>query len=134
MSATGCWSTARWRADPVFDPCRRWHRGSSLFTVLERYQKSALQGAFLIPLFNGSAAQHLVAVIEHRRLSGGDGPLRLVEGQAHPALRQRLRQRRGLHLTVPGLGGAAEGRGRSLTGDPVDPVRRQLPAEQLLLR
>ena len=86
----------------------------------------------LFRAFDGAAAQHLVSVVQHHGLPGGDSPLGLVEHHPHAAALQRIGGAGRVHmLAVPGLGGAAHRRRRRGPGDPVDPGGRQRVGEQV---
>ena len=55
--------------------------------------------------FNRPAAQHLFAVVEHHRLSGGDGPLGRIKNDPDAAVRQRLCNGGSILLCVSCFGG-----------------------------
>lgn len=42
-----------------------------------------------VSVLDDAAAQHLVPVVQHHRLSGGDGPLGPVKDHLHASVRQR---------------------------------------------
>src|SRR5579864_1812736 len=85
--------------------------------------------------FYPSAAENQIAVVENRALSGRDGALRLVEVYLDTRnIRRRIECRgRGLVL-VPDLHPGARWRGKPRPRDPVDFLRAETRAEQLVVR
>ena len=97
----------------------------------------AQRTGFLIKEFNqesvsvldDAAAQHLVPVVQHHRLSGGDGPLGPVKDHLHAPVRQGGHGGLGLRLAVSGFGGDPDGARRGGPGDPVHPAGGEAAGE-----
>ena len=77
--------------------------------------------------------QHQISIVEHHRLPRGDGPLRLCEHHADAAAGQRFHCGGSFPLAVPGLGGDGQGAVRLRYGEPVHPLRRQLPGVEAVV-
>ena len=90
--------------------------------------------AALSSFLNPAAAHHQVILVENDGLTGGHGPLRLIEADRHRSVVLSQQGRLGCLMPAANLSLNPQGPGRLLNGDPIDPGGDQAGSEQIAVR